>query len=86
MTRIGGPLAILAAAFDYLENLGISTMLLLVESDPALIKAASTATILKSALTTVAILAVIATLIPILFRRLLYQPAMKSARRSSRLS
>ena len=87
MTRIGGPLAILAAAFDYLENLGISTMLLTGrESDPALIKAASIATILKSALTSVAILAVIATLIPILFRRLLCQPAMKSARRSRRLS
>lgn len=87
MTRIGGPLAILAAAFDYLENLGISTMLLTgPESDPALIKAASIATILKSALTSVAILGVIATLISILFRRLLYQPAMKSARRSRRLS
>lgn len=85
MTRMGVPLAILAATFDYLENLGIGLMLL-VGADPTLVQAASTATMLKSALTTAAMLAVIATLIPILFRRLLYQPAMKSARRSRRLS
>lgn len=87
MTRTGGPLAILAAAFDYLENLGISTMLLTgPESDPSLINATSTATIMKSASTSVAILAVITTLIPIWLQRLLNQTPMKSARRSSRLS
>ncbi|WP_439523025.1 hypothetical protein [Marivita sp.] len=70
MTRIGGPLAILAAAFDYLENLGIIFMLLAgAGSHPTLIHAASMASILKSAFTTVAILAVIATLVPILFQR-----------------
>ena len=87
MTRIGGPLAILAAAFDYLENLGIVFMLLAgAGADPKLVHAASIASILKSALTSVAILAVIATLVPILFRRFLRQRPMKSARRSSRLS
>jgi len=70
MTRIGGPLAILAAAFDYLENLGIVFMLLAgAESHPTLIHAASIATILKSALTSVAILALFATPVPILFQR-----------------
>ncbi len=87
MTRIGGHFAILAAAFDYLENLGISLMLLAgPASDPSLINATSTATILKSALTSVAILTVITTLIPIWLRRLLNQTPMKSARRSSKLS
>lgn len=70
MTRIGEPLAVMAAAFDYLENLGIVFMLLAgAESYPTLIHAASMATILKSALTSVAILAVFATLAPILFQR-----------------
>lgn len=87
MTKIGGALAILAATFDYLENLGISLMLLSgSESDLALVKAASTASILKSALTTAAILAVITTLLPIWLQRLSNHPPMKSARRSSRLS
>ncbi len=70
MTRIGEPLAVMAAAFDYLENLGIVFMLLAgAESYPTLIHAASMATILKSALTSVAILGVFATLVPILFQR-----------------
>lgn len=87
MTRIGAHFAILAAAFDYLENLGISLMLLAgPASDPSLINATSTATILKSALTSVAILTVIATLVSIWLRRLFDQSPMKSARRSSRLS
>ncbi len=72
MTRIGGPLAVMAAAFDYLENLGIVFMLLVgAEPYPMLIHAASMASILKSALTTAAILAVFATLVPILFQRFL---------------
>jgi hypothetical protein len=87
MTKIGGVLAILAATFDYLENLGISLMLLTgSESGLALVKAARTASILKSALTTAAILAVITTLLPIWLQRLSNHPPMKSARRSSRLS
>jgi len=70
MTRIGGPLAVMAAAFDYIENLGIVFMLLAgAESYPTLIHAASMATILKSAFTSVAILAVFVTLVPILFQR-----------------
>lgn len=70
MTRVGGPLAIMAAAFDYLENLGIVFMLLAgLGSHPALIRAASLATILKSTFTTVALLAVLASLVTILFRR-----------------
>ena len=87
ITRIGGTVAILAAVFDYLENLGIVFMLLAgAGSHPMLIYAASMATILKSALTSVAILAVFATLAPILFQRFMPQRPMKSARRSSRLS
>lgn len=81
MTRIGGALAILAATFDYLENLGISLMLLTgSEPDLALVKAASTATILKSALTTAAILAVIASLLSVLFRRMLNARTTPAAR------
>jgi len=70
MTGIGGTVAILAAAFDYLENLGIVFMLLAgAGSHPTLIFAASMATILKSALTSVAILAVFATMLSVLFQR-----------------
>ena len=70
ITRIGEPLAVMAAAFDYLENLGIVFMLSSgAGSHPTLIHAASTATILKSALTSAAILAVFATMVPILFQR-----------------
>lgn len=70
ITRIGEPLTVMAAAFDYLENLGIVFMLLAgAASYPTLIHAASMATILKSALTSVVILAVFATLVPILFQR-----------------
>jgi hypothetical protein len=57
-TRIGVPLAILAATFDYLENLGIGVMLR-VGKDPALVQATSTATMLKSALTSDGILAAV---------------------------
>jgi hypothetical protein len=72
MTRIGGPLAVMAAAFDYLENLGIFFMLTAgAEPYPMIIQASSMASILKSALTTAAILAVFATLMPILFQRFL---------------
>jgi len=81
MTKIGGALAILAATFDYLENVGISLMLLAgSESDLALVKAASTASILKSALTTAAILAVIASLLSVLFRRMLSARTTPAAR------
>jgi hypothetical protein len=81
MTKIGGALAILAATFDYLENLGISLMLLTgSESDLALVKAASTATILKSALTTAAIITVIASLLSVLFRRMLSARTAPAAR------
>ncbi|MDG1282145.1 MAG: hypothetical protein P8O10_12635 [Pseudorhodobacter sp.] len=70
MTRIGGPLAVMAAVFDYLENLGIVFMLLAgAGSHPTLIHAASMATILKSGSTSVAILGVIATLVPLLVQR-----------------
>ena len=70
ITRFGGPVAVMAAAFDYLENIGIVVMLSSeAGSHPTLIQAASTATLLKSTFTTVAILAVFATLIPILFQR-----------------
>ena len=74
MTRVGGPLAILAAAFDYLENLGISLMLL-VGADPTLVQAASAASMLKSALTTAAMLAVAAALASILRGRMSRQRA-----------
>jgi len=74
MTRIGVPLAILAATFDYLENLGIGLMLL-VGAEPTLVQAASTATMLKSALTTAAMLAVVATLASVLLRRMSRQRA-----------
>ena len=74
MTRIGVPLAILAATFDYLENLGIGLMLL-VGAEPTLVQAASTATMLKSALTTAAMLAVLATLASVLLRRMSSQRA-----------
>ena len=74
MTRIGGPLAILAAAFDYLENLGISLMLL-VGADPTLVQASSAASMLKSALTTAAMLAVVAALASILRGRMSRQRA-----------
>lgn len=81
MTKIGGALAILAATFDYLENLGISLMLLTgSESDLALVKAASTATILKSALTTAAIITVVASLLSVLFRRMLSARTAPAAR------
>ncbi len=81
MTKIGGALAILAATFDYLENVGISLMLLTgSESDLALVKAASTASILKSALTTAAILAVIASLLSVLFRCMLNARTAPAAR------
>lgn len=69
-TRIGGPLAVLAATFDYLENLGIGLMLV---AGPApnlvLVQMASAASILKAVLTSAAILAVIAALVSVLFRR-----------------
>ena len=74
ITRIGVPLAILAATFDYLENLGIGLMLL-VGAEPTLVQAASTATMLKSALTTAAMLAVVATLASVLLRRMSRQRA-----------
>lgn len=74
MTRIGVPLAILAASFDYLENLGIGLMLL-VGADPTLVQATSAATMLKSALTSAAILAVVATLASVLLRRMSRQRA-----------
>lgn len=74
MTRIGVQSAILAATFDYLENLGIGLMLL-VGADPTLVQAASTATMLKSALTTAAMLAVVATLASVLLRRMSRQRA-----------
>jgi len=81
LTRIGGLLAILAAVFDYLENVGIGLMLLTgPEPDPALIQAASAASILKSAVTSAAILAVIATLIPALLRRISGQRTIPAAR------
>jgi hypothetical protein len=81
MTRIGGTLAILAAAFDYLENLGIGLMLLTgPEPAPALIQAASAASILKSASTTAAILAAIATLTPVLLRRISRQRTLPEPR------
>lgn len=74
MTRTGVPLAILAATFDYLENLGIGLMLL-VGADPALVQATSTATVLKSALTSAAILAVVAAMAGVLLRRMSRQRA-----------
>ncbi|MCK0166762.1 hypothetical protein MWU52_04285 [Jannaschia sp. S6380] len=74
MTRMGVPLAILAATFDYLENLGIGLMLL-VGADPTLVQASSTATMLKSALTSAAILAVVAAVASVLLRRMSRQRA-----------
>ncbi len=69
MTRLGGPVAILAAGFDYVENIGVALMLLGgPASDPSLIQATSTASILKSILTSAAMFGVIATLAPLLFR------------------
>jgi hypothetical protein len=74
MTRIGVPLAILAATFDYLENLGIGLMLH-GGADPMLVQAASTATMVKSALTSAAILAVVAAVASVLLRRMSRQRA-----------
>lgn len=74
MTRVGVPLAFLAATFDYLENLGIGLMLLN-GADPTLVQVASTATLLKSALTSAAILAVLAALATVLFRHMSRQRA-----------
>ncbi|SMX50684.1 hypothetical protein [Maliponia aquimaris] len=74
MTSIGVPLAILAATFDYLENLGIGLMLLF-GADPTLVQATSTATMLKSALTSAAILAVVAAVAAVLLRRMSRQRA-----------
>ncbi|MAM63199.1 hypothetical protein [Maritimibacter sp. UBA3975] len=81
MTKIGGALAILAATFDYLENLGISLMLLTGSgSDLALVTAISTATILKSALTTASVLALIVSLLLVLFSRMLSARSTPAAR------
>lgn len=74
MTRIGVPLAILAATFDYLENLGIGLMLH-GGADPTLVQAASTATMVKSALTSAAVLAVGAAVTSVPLRRISRQRA-----------
>jgi len=74
MTRTGVPLAILAATFDYLENLGIGLMLH-GGADPTLVHAASTATMVKSALTTAAILVVVAAVSSVQLRRMSRQRA-----------
>ena len=77
MTRTDVPLALLAATFDYLETLRIGLMLH-GGADPALVQVASTATMVKSALTTAALLAVVAVvdaLASVLLRRMSRQRA-----------
>lgn len=81
LTRMGGSLAILAAAFDYLENLGICLMLLTgPEPDRVLVQAASVATIAKSTLTSATILVVLATLAQVLFGRISRLRALREPR------
>lgn len=67
LTRLGVPLAILAASFDYLENIGLVSVLLSGPTvTPWLVQAASTATVLKSILTTAVVLCLIGAFAPLI--------------------